>query len=997
MRLVRLLVLFSVLPVQAALSPEESLRQMVVDPRLEVRLWAAEPDVLDPVAIAWDEAGAAYIGECRDYPYGTGPDGRTGSTVRRLIDTDGDGRADRSTVFADRLSYVTSVSPWRGGVLVVAPPDILWLRDVDGDGVADQREVVLTGLKRGISDSLASGLRYGLDNQFHVANGGSGGSVHSPRIPETVTPLGDHDFVFDPGTGKVTLTGNTGGGFGLVFDGFGRAFTPYNISHIQHRFLPLDVARRHPGFPPVPITASISDHEDMSRIFPISTAMTRPNHPEQAGHFSAAGGIGYLDSGAFPADFRGSVLVGDVVGNLVHRDVIHPDGPVFKASRAADEQTREFLASRDPAFRPVAFEIGPDGALYVLDMQRDVIEHPDYIPEKVRKTLDVRAGENRGRIYRVAPKTGLASQPAARRAPDDEGCLAWLERANVWERTTAQRLLVERRATNAIPQLRALCRRAKIPESRVQALRTLAGLGGLRDAEIRDALDDSSPGVREQALLLAADQLTGPELWQRIHRRFWSPDRKSWVLDDSPRVRFVLAQVLGRIDEDKAAEVLARILAEDRDHRWSRLAVIASIPPSQGTRVLGEFLRLSAGKTGDRGVQDTVRELSTLLGARAGSQARADDVVGWLQEALYLKQAGVRISAWKGLAEGLTHSGAKVTVPESLRLEIHERCASADPVELETLWRLTRALGLPENESQRSALTRAITIVADPDQPLAAREALLPLLSLGESGMVTNTLVRLLAAREPVELQRGALASLRTFKDADLGPVLVSRWRLVSPALRSRLLELILERRAYHGALLSALETEQVQIGELNLDLEQRRRLLRGGSADIRRRAAAFMGDEEYSNRKSIVTDWIAKLPAQGNAVRGRALFEESCARCHVAGRVGQRVGPDLTGVAHRSVEDLLSNILDPNMAINPGFVAVEIETRDGESQQGLLGGETPEAVTLLQAGGLKVVIPRKNILRMTTTGQSLMPEGLEAGRTPEQIRDLIAFLQEGS
>jgi putative heme-binding domain-containing protein len=262
---------------------------------------------------------------------------------------------------------------------------------------------------------------------------------------------------------------------------------------------------------------------------------------------------------------------------------------------------------------------------------------------------------------------------------------------------------------------------------------------------------------------------------------------------------------------------------------------------------------------------------------------------------------------------------------------------------------------------------------------------------------VTNALVRLLDAREPLELQQGALAALRSFKDSDLGPILMSRWRWVSPTLRVSLLEHLLERRAYHDALLSALETDQVRIGELNLDLEQRRRLLRGGSPEIRRRASAFIGDEEYSNRKSIVVDWMAKLPAQGDALRGRALFEESCARCHVAGGVGHRVGPDLTGVSHRSVEDLLSNILDPNMAINPGFVAVEIETRDGESRQGLVGAETPEAVTLLQAGGAQVVIPRKEVLRMGTSGQSLMPEGLEAGRTPEQLRDLIAFLQEGS
>ena len=998
MRLALLLALTSVLPLEAALSPEESLRRIVVDPRLEVHLWAAEPDVLDPVAIAWDETGAAYVGECRDYPYGAGPGGKTGSAVRRLVDSDGDGRADRSTVFAEGLSYVTSVAPWQGGLLVVAPPDILWLRDLDGDGVADQRDVVLDGLKRGISDSLASGLRYGLDNRFHVANGGSSGSVRSPRMPDVVTPLQDHDFAFDPRTGKVILTGNTGGGFGLVFDAFGRAFTPYNISHIQHRFLPLEVIQRHPGFPPVPITASISDHEEMSRIFPISSAMTRPNHPEQAGHFSAAGGMGFVDSAAFPEDLRGSVLVGDVVGNLVHRDVIHPDGPAFKASRAHDEQTREFLASTDPAFRPVAFEIGPDGALYVLDMQRDVIEHPDYIPEKIRKDLDVRAGENRGRIYRVVPKVGFAAQRVAPRAPGNEECLTWLERASVWHRTTAQRLLLERRATDSIPRLRRLSHRATLPETRVHALRTLDGLGGLRDAEIWDALQDSSPGVREQALLLVADRLaaSGP-LRTRILRRFWSPDRGFRVVDDSPRVRFILAQVLGRIDDDKAAEVLARILAEDRDHRWSRLAVIASVPPTQGVRVFKEFLRSGAAMGGGPGVEECIRELSALLGARAGSQAGADDVAWCIQEALHLTPARVRVAAWQGLAEGVGRSGAKVTMPASVRPGIDQLCASTDATEMDALWRLTRVLGLPENESQRSALTRAIRAVTDTDRPLAEREALLPLLGLGEPATVTNALVRLLDSREPVELQRRALTLLRSLKDSDLGPVLVSRWRSVSPSLRPQLLEILLERRVHHGALLSALEAEDVRIGELNLDLEQRRRLLRGGTPEIRRRASAFMGDEEYSNRKSIVADWMARLPTRGDALRGRAFFEESCARCHVAGGIGKRVGPDLNGVAHRSVEDLLSNILDPNMAINPGFVAVEIETRDGESRQGLVGGETPEAVTLFQAGGVSLVIPRKDIVRMASSSQSLMPEGLEAGRTPEQLRDLIAFLQEGS
>ncbi|HTH47220.1 MAG TPA: PVC-type heme-binding CxxCH protein, partial [Candidatus Limnocylindria bacterium] len=334
-----------------------------LDPRLEIKLWAAEPLVVDPVSLGFDAEGRAFVAECRDYPNGVGPNGKVGSTVRLLVDTDGDGVADQSTIFAKDLSFATSVTPWRGGVLVLAPPDLLYLQDTNRDGVADVREVILTGFTRGVSDSLANGLRYGLDGRIHAVNGGNGGKLSSPLKPGVETDLGENDFAVNPTTGEVELTAHTGGGFGLVFDDFGHGFTTYNINHLQHYFLLRRYADRFPGFPPVELTGSISDHEEMSRIYPVSVAQTRPNHPEQAGHFSAAGGMGRIATPLLPADLRDSVLVCDVVGNLVHRDVITPEGPMFVASRASGETDREFLAGRDPAFRPVGLEVGPDGAL----------------------------------------------------------------------------------------------------------------------------------------------------------------------------------------------------------------------------------------------------------------------------------------------------------------------------------------------------------------------------------------------------------------------------------------------------------------------------------------------------------------------------------------------------------------------------------------------------------------------------------------------------------
>ncbi len=953
-----------------------------LDSRLQITLWAAEPDVVDPVAIAWDEHRRAYVAECRDYPYGAGPGGAVGSTVRLLEDADGDGRIDRSTVFARGLSYVTGIAVWRGGVLVTAAPDLLYLRDTDHDGVADEREVVLTGFALGVSDSLVNGLRFGLDGRIHGANGGNGGSLTSPRRPGEVLALGDDDFVVDPGTGRVERTGQSGGGFGLVFDDFGRAFTTYNIDHLQHRFLSRRQAARFPGFPPVRLTRSISDHGEMARIFPISTAQTRPNHPEQAGHFSAAGGMGRVASGLFPDELRDSVFVCDVVGNLVHRDVISPAGPVFRAARAGGEQGPEFLAGRDPVFRPVGLETGPDGALYLLDMQRDVIEHPDYIPAKVRERLDLRAGQDRGRIYRIAPRGTARIRMPDLTAGGDANLVSALSDDNQWVRTTAQRLLLERRSTAAVAALRRQVMTGARALGRLHALWTLEGLGGLRNAEILRGLSDTHPGVRENALWLA-DPRVGHD-----------PALAGAVLgllpDPQARVRFVAAQVAGSVTDTAAAIALAALWRMDQAHDWTRLAVLSSVRPEHGRTFAQRALAVS--QDGPAPVSEPgVRELADLLGARAGEHPETVSALVELADGL---PAPVRRALWEGLAAGMERAGVRPTLTAVAERRLTERFPAADRGELRTLWLLARALGLPENVHQAEALLLARSRAADPARSSTSRVDEIRLLGLGSSADLPALLLKLMDARQPSEVQEAAFEELRGLQDPAVGAGLVAVWRTLGPGLRSRALSLLLERRSFHEPLVRALEEGVLTVGELNPDLEQRRRLLRGGAPDIRARAAKFMSDEEYSNRRAIVDEWLAKLPADGDAGRGQQAFGRLCAGCHRSGTIGQRVGPDLTAVAHRSVEDLLSNILDPNMALNPGFVAYTAETADGEVQTGLLAGQTPESIVLLQAGGVRVTLPRNRVAKLEAEGRSLMPEGLESGLTPQELRDLIAFLQ---
>src|ERR1041384_2121021 len=204
----------ALLPAVAALSPALPKQEFELPPTLEISVFAAEPDVVDPVSLAFDEDGKVYVVEMRDYPLGIGPEHKPGGTIRLLEDRDGDGKIDRSTLFAEGLSFPTSVTPWNGGVLVTAPPEIIFLKDTNGDGKADVREVVLRGFVKGVTDSNVNGLRWGLDNRVHGANGGNGGNVSSPRRPGKSVSVGRSDFSFNPATGDVTTTFHTGGGFG---------------------------------------------------------------------------------------------------------------------------------------------------------------------------------------------------------------------------------------------------------------------------------------------------------------------------------------------------------------------------------------------------------------------------------------------------------------------------------------------------------------------------------------------------------------------------------------------------------------------------------------------------------------------------------------------------------------------------------------------------------------------------------------------------------------
>src|SRR5918996_4142567 len=487
------------------LPPERALASFQLDPGFRIELYAAEPHVVDPVEVVWDENGLAYAAEMRDYPEDP-PRGKPArSRIRVLEDTNGDGRIDRATIFADGLLELTSLLPWKGGLIACAAPDILYLKDTNGDRRADVRKVLFTGFALVNPESRITNLRFAIDNWIYASNNGQRGEIRDPERADSkpVSVLGaDFRFRLDRGEFEAE-SGPTQ--FGQAMDDWGHRFITDNTVHVRHVVMPRRYLARNPYLAAGQAAEDISDHGRPSgRMFPLTkpqrwrearTRMRQERYREQGldrvrpltpsteiagGFFPAAAGGTIYAGDTFPEPYRGNYFVGDVSGNLIHRDIVRPDGVSFRASRPAELQEREFLASTDPWFRPCNFATGPDGYLYVVDIYREFVETPESIPEELKKDMDFWSGDTMGRIYRIVPKS--APQVRAPRVALSSAATAelvdLLEHPNGWWRLTAQRLLLERQDRTAAPKLAEMTERGKTPQARLHALYGLEGLEG---------------------------------------------------------------------------------------------------------------------------------------------------------------------------------------------------------------------------------------------------------------------------------------------------------------------------------------------------------------------------------------------------------------------------------------------------------------------------------------------------------------------------------------
>ncbi len=916
-------------------SPEEALGSMTIAASHTIELVACEPLIVDPVAFDWGPDGRLWVVEMRDYPnHGKGvPSGR----LKVLTDTDGDGKYDQAKVFLDDLPHPTGVKVWRKGVLVSAAPDILYAEDTDGDGVADVRKTLFTGFGEGNQQHRVNGMRWRLDNSLQIANGDSGGTIRSLQTGKTVNVRG-RDLRIDVDSGMLDpQSGQTQ--FGTNRDDWGNWFGGDNSHPLWHYVLSDPYIRRNPR---VAAPASRRVLVGVASVFPTSRTLERFNDLHTANRFTSACSPMIYRDNLFGEDFKGSWFACEPVHNLVHRQVLKPSGVTFTTTRPKGSERSEFVTSSDNFFRPAMVRTGPDGAIWIADMYRFVIEHPTWIPPRWQRTLDLRAGADRGRIYRVFPKSGPRSLKRLDRL-DTKGLVAALDSPNGWQRDMAQQMLVWRGGDAATSELEGLCMTSENPLARLHALYTLAGLRKLEDKVLATALQDRSAGVRRHAIRLAEHRLDSSTALANL--------ASSLVADADPFVRLQLAYSIGEwkgLSGEKALAALARGYAEDP---WMRAAILSSATP-HGARVL---IAILSEKT-------TPATRRAFVGPLLATLAASPDA-----------------AMLRDVVRSVADSGTRV--PETWRFQALRQLLDAAP---------RRASQFVD--AATPLFDAARKVVVDDRAGTARRMAAVGI--LGEKDM--ETLTGLLQPRTPVEIQLAAVRRLGRLAVTDTPARLLPGWSGHSPRVRQAILDLLLSRGPWAEALLEHAAKRDTFARQID---PSRRAALMGHRAEsVRNRSRALFGKAVTTSRDSLVKAHTARIRAlgrdAGDETRGRAVFLKHCSVCHVLQGVGNAVGPDLAALTDRSPQSLLAAILDPNRAVEAKFMNYLAELRDDRTVTGVIAEETGASVTLRGLDGKANVIPRSDIVEIVSSGLSLMPEGLETQMNIAQMSDLIRYLR---
>lgn len=949
-------------PDSTPLSPSAALASIHVPPGFRVELVAAEPLIQDPVAMDWGPDGSLWVAEMADYPLGMDGQGKPGGRIRRLEDTDDDGRYDRSTVFLDGLSFPNGVLAWRDGVLITAAPEILFAQDTDGDGKADHREPLFSGFVDGNQQLRVNGLRWGLDNWIHCASGahhsgfGATNQIRAERLGQSLL-LGSRDFRIRPDEGLLEPQSGPSQ-FGRVRDEWGNWFGVQNSLPLWHYVLEDQYLRRNTEVAAPDPRRLLRPMQP--RVFPAKLPEKRYHGFDHINHYTSACGPSiYGDELLFPRPSEGfDAFTCEPFHNLVQHHWAHEEGVSFVADRADDQSVFDFFASSDRWCRPVMTRTGPDGALWVVDMYRYMIEHPEFLPPEGKAELEpfYRCGDQYGRIYRVISE----KQPAREFHRLDRATTAQrveaLANPNVVIRDLAHRLLMDQRDPVGVAGLRTMLRGQAFPLARLHALCVLDGLGAASPEDLLVALDDPEHRIRRHALRIA-ESIPHPS--QKLKARL-----QTMTSEPNAAVRLQFACSLGNWADAWAGECLAELCLSANLDDLTAAGIISSLTPHYDTTTryvaahgpLHNPLVMAAIWT--MGIEDR-DALAGYLQSIIGKTPPED-----VRQQVAMLAVGLR--AWDD--RGQTVEGV---------------CAAHDDD-------LTRALTAMEKWVERAAI-----MANDPHESDVTRASAIELLGrfADRADADRMTLVGLLGPLHPPAARNAAIRRLATAGEPEGVDAMLEHWPEYTADTRELVFDQLFRRESELQRFLDHMETGALHAADL--DLFRRDQLVRHPNPDVGKRAEALLATTIDHDRQSVIDRYHAGLPKDGDRDRGAALFKTNCAVCHVAqGEQSTSLGPDLRSLTDRSAESLLIAILDPSRAVEPKYLSYHLSLESGEAFFGVVANETANSFQLRLVDGQERSVPRSAIESMRSSERSFMPDGFEAILDPQQLADVIAYTQ---
>jgi len=961
--------LASKLPRIPASTPEQSMDKMLIHPAFEVQIVATEPLIRDPAAIDIDEIGRMYVCELPEYnAYAATDNPNEKGAVKRLVDTNGDGRYDKATLFVKDIDYPTAIICWDNGVFIGSAPDIFYCKDTNGDGIADIRKKILTGFGSDLAgEAHLNSFRWGVDNRIHISTNLSGGNVRLANATQsTAVSTRGRGIILDPRDLSGFELTSGAGQHGMSMDNWGRKFVCSNSVPAQMLMLDDRYLARNPYLASPNLAVDIAPdgkHTELFRISPaepwreLRTMLRRTKQfrgsdegGKPFGFFTGATGITIYRGDAWPEQFHGNLIVGDVANNLIYRAILKPKGLELVAQRA--DVGKEFIASRDLWFRPVQFANAPDGTLYAIDISRELIEGAAFLPPEFMKYLDPLSGSKQGRIYRIAPRDFSTPPTPNLGELTTPELVSLLDHTNGWHRDTASRLIYQRQDSSAVSGLRQLVQHGETAAGRFTALYALQGLAALDESSVLAALMDSAAIVRVHALRVS-ESLASQSVAITNHL-------SNMTTDLNIQVRYQLAFSLGAVQGQTRNQALTQLVLSNHQNKWLSVAISSSL--FQGAGFV--FQKLS---TEDAFLKSTTGQQFILtLATQIGTRQRADELAAVLQSLNNIQQRDTTLAS--KIMEALVKNIAGEQRAKLLATTGENAAMVLQQLIVESL---SIAQSSKESPEKRAAAIRSLQLATFDDSK--------------------NIMLKLLKLTEPFEVRAAVIETLGFYTHNQAAEILITNWRSLSPSLRSRAAETLLSRANWVTLFLDAVEAGSIARGEID---PARIQLLKAHpDKNIAQRVAQIFLSSPSGARLAVIKEYQSSLSTKGDISQGKEIFKKVCSACHRLENVGTSVGADLNGIRNRGLPAVMLNILDPNREVKPKYLTYVLVDVKGRSTTGMITAENANSITLQKPDGTSTTILRTEMEVLQSTGLSFMPEGLEKQVNKQQMADLLSYL----